>query len=219
MEHSRGDSRLPTPDSGSATRDPRSAIASEPRRGEPVPLASLGAHLRPVARPDAVVAADGVHGPRGRRAAADRARGAGDRPVRRAGRGADRRREGRQRGHLRAHGLGVLPALCRARAGRVLRHVADGRRSRGQDDHVPVLAADSPRRRAPRQVPGVPGVHGRRRPAVGGPGLPADPVEAGRIAGRRVHGSGQGPGRHRPGPGRPTAPCSRGSAPSSSGRC
>ena len=58
---------------------------------------------------------------------------------------------------FRPDDLGLLSALHRAGAGGVLRHVADGRRDRGQDHYLSVYAADPARRGPARQVPRLPG--------------------------------------------------------------
>ena len=61
------------------------------------------------------------------------------------GAAAHQRRVGGRAGALRPDDLAAVPAVRRAGARRVLRHGAHRRRSRGQDDHLPVHAADSAR--------------------------------------------------------------------------
>ncbi len=66
------------------------------------------------------------------------------------------------------------------------------------------------RRRAGRQVPGLSGLHGVRRPAVGGDGLSADRAAQGQPRGG-VSGPAEGPAAARRSGWRSTGPCSRSS--------
>ena len=74
------------------------------------------------------------------------------------GRAHDQRRPRRQRRHVRAVIWVLFLRFIVPVLGVVLRHVADRRRSRGQDDHLPVHAADPARSDRARQVPRVSGL-------------------------------------------------------------
>ena len=176
---------------------------------------AVAPRLRSLARRDAVVAPHDLHGAGRRRAGAAGADRQGRRDVRHVG--AARQRPARRRlRHFRRDDLDAVPALHRAGARRVLRHGADGRRSRRQDDHLSVHAADSARRGAGRQVPRVSGLHLPGGAAVGDDRLlPAGAVLA--VAGH-VRQPADRPRACWPWAWRSTAACSRSSARSSSGR-